>query len=134
MTIAKDISKFNANRLSVAPMLDWTDRHCRYFHRLMTSQTLLYTEMVTTGAIIHGKGDFLAYNQEEHPVALQLGGSNPADLAHCAKLAQDSVITSYSIHYTKLYDRFRTKARSATISAYALMFAALGVFFAKSAR
>ncbi len=70
-------------------MLDWTDRHCRYFHRLMTSQTLLYTEMVTTGAIIHGKGDFLAYNQEEHPVALQLGGSNPVDLAHCAKLAQE---------------------------------------------
>ncbi|ASU21333.1 tRNA dihydrouridine(20/20a) synthase DusA [Vibrio qinghaiensis] len=75
-------------RLSVAPMLDWTDRHCRYFHRLLSSQTLLYTEMVTTGAIIHGKGDFLAYNEEEHPVALQLGGSNPQDLAHCAKLAQ----------------------------------------------
>ncbi|NIY94015.1 tRNA dihydrouridine(20/20a) synthase DusA [Vibrio diazotrophicus] len=89
MTIAKDISTYKANRLSVAPMLDWTDRHCRYFHRLMTSQTLLYTEMVTTGAIIHGKGDFLAYNQEEHPVALQLGGSNPVDLAHCAKLAQE---------------------------------------------
>ncbi|MGY2574831.1 tRNA dihydrouridine(20/20a) synthase DusA [Vibrio sp. C8] len=89
MTIAKDTSKYKANRLSVAPMLDWTDRHCRYFHRLMTSQTLLYTEMVTTGAIIHGKGDFLAYNQEEHPVALQLGGSNPVDLAHCAKLAQE---------------------------------------------
>ncbi|NVJ55708.1 MAG: tRNA-dihydrouridine synthase, partial [Vibrionaceae bacterium] len=46
-------------------MLDWTDRHCRYFHRLLTSETLLYTEMVTTGAIIHGKGDFLAYNEEE---------------------------------------------------------------------
>ncbi|EKO4007380.1 tRNA dihydrouridine(20/20a) synthase DusA [Vibrio fluvialis] len=76
-------------RLSVAPMLDWTDRHCRYFHRLLSSQTLLYTEMVTTGAIIHGKGDFLAYNEEEHPVALQLGGSNPADLARCAKLAQE---------------------------------------------
>ncbi|MBF9001325.1 MULTISPECIES: tRNA dihydrouridine(20/20a) synthase DusA [Vibrio] len=75
-------------RLSVAPMLDWTDRHCRYFHRLLTAQTLLYTEMVTTGAIIHGKADFLAYNQEEHPVALQLGGSNPVDLAHCAKLAE----------------------------------------------
>lgn len=89
MTIAKDTSTYKANRLSVAPMLDWTDRHCRYFHRLMTSQTLLYTEMVTTGAIIHGKGDFLAYNQEEHPVALQLGGSNPVDLAHCAKLAQE---------------------------------------------
>ncbi|ELZ1261800.1 tRNA dihydrouridine(20/20a) synthase DusA [Vibrio fluvialis] len=76
-------------RFSVAPMLDWTDRHCRYFHRLLSSQTLLYTEMVTTGAIIHGKGDFLAYNEEEHPVALQLGGSNPADLARCAKLAQE---------------------------------------------
>ncbi|ELH4237798.1 tRNA dihydrouridine(20/20a) synthase DusA [Vibrio fluvialis] len=76
-------------RLSVAPMLDWTDRHCRYFHRLLSSQTLLYTEMVTTGAIIHGKGDFLAYNEEEHPVALQLGGSNPADLVRCAKLAQE---------------------------------------------
>ncbi|EKO3949558.1 tRNA dihydrouridine(20/20a) synthase DusA [Vibrio fluvialis] len=76
-------------RLSVAPMLDWTDRHCRYFHRLLSSQTLLYTEMVTTGAIIHGKGDFLAYNEEEHPVALQLGGSNPADLARCARLAQE---------------------------------------------
>ncbi|PNH98462.1 tRNA dihydrouridine(20/20a) synthase DusA [Vibrio diazotrophicus] len=86
---SKNPNQFEANRLSVAPMLDWTDRHCRYFHRLMTSQTLLYTEMVTTGAIIHGKGDFLAYNQEEHPVALQLGGSNPVDLAHCAKLAQE---------------------------------------------
>ncbi|WP_162812608.1 tRNA-dihydrouridine(20/20a) synthase DusA [Vibrio cholerae] len=70
-------------------MLDWTDRHCRYFHRLLSAQTLLYTEMVTTGAIIHGRGDFLAYNQEEHPVALQFGGSNPKDLAHCAKLAQE---------------------------------------------
>lgn len=70
-------------------MLDWTDRHCRYFHRLLSSQTLLYTEMVTTGAIIHGKGDFLAYNEEEPPLALQLGGSNPTDLAHCAKLAQE---------------------------------------------
>ncbi|MCG3737776.1 tRNA dihydrouridine(20/20a) synthase DusA [Vibrio cincinnatiensis] len=77
-----------SSTLSVAPMLDWTDRHCRYFHRLLSSQTLLYTEMVTTGAIIHGKGDFLAYNEEEHPLALQLGGSNPTDLAHCAKLAQ----------------------------------------------
>ncbi len=76
-------------RFSVAPMLDWTDRHCRYFHRLLTSQALLYTEMVTTGAIIHGKGDFLAYNDEEHPVALQLGGSNPQDLATCAKLAAE---------------------------------------------
>lgn len=69
-------------------MLDWTDRHCRYFLRLLSRQTLLYTEMVTTGAIIHGKGDYLAYSEEEHPVALQLGGSDPAALAHCAKLAE----------------------------------------------
>ncbi|UPR52422.1 tRNA dihydrouridine(20/20a) synthase DusA [Vibrio cyclitrophicus] len=76
-----------SSRLSVAPMLDWTDRHCRYFHRLLSQQTLLYTEMVTTGAILHGKGDFLEYNEQEHPLALQLGGSNPVDLAACAKLA-----------------------------------------------
>ncbi|QYK04682.1 tRNA dihydrouridine(20/20a) synthase DusA [Shewanella zhangzhouensis] len=72
---------------SVAPMLDWTDRHYRYFARLMSKEALLYTEMVTTGAILHGKGDYLAYNQEEHPLALQLGGSDPKDLAACAKLA-----------------------------------------------
>jgi tRNA-dihydrouridine synthase A len=87
MTTPSNTNKYASSRLSVAPMLDWTDRHCRYFHRLLTSETLLYTEMITTGAIIHGKGDFLAYNQHEHPVALQLGGSNPTDLATCAKLA-----------------------------------------------
>lgn len=80
--------KYAANRFSIAPMLDWTDRHCRYFHRLLSKETLLYTEMVTTGAIIHGKGDYLAYSEEEHPLALQLGGSDPAALAHCAKLAE----------------------------------------------
>ncbi|MGI2101466.1 tRNA dihydrouridine(20/20a) synthase DusA [Shewanella oncorhynchi] len=74
---------------SIAPMLDWTDRHYRYFARLMSANALLYTEMVTTGAILHGRGDYLAYNQEEHPLALQLGGSNPLDLARCAKLAAD---------------------------------------------
>ncbi|MBI1676558.1 tRNA dihydrouridine(20/20a) synthase DusA [Shewanella sp. DW31] len=74
---------------SIAPMLDWTDRHYRYFARLMSANALLYTEMVTTGAILHGRGDYLAYNQEEHPLALQLGGSNPLDLARCAKLAAE---------------------------------------------
>ncbi|QGU89270.1 tRNA dihydrouridine(20/20a) synthase DusA [Erwinia sorbitola] len=78
-----------AHRFSIAPMLDWTDRHCRYFHRQLTRQTLLYTEMVTTGAIIHGKGDYLAWSTEEQPVALQLGGSDPAALAQCAKLAEE---------------------------------------------
>lgn len=77
-----------AHRFSVAPMLDWTDRHCRYFHRQLSRQALLYTEMVTTGAIIHGKGDYLAWNQQEQPVALQLGGSDPLALAQCAELAQ----------------------------------------------
>lgn len=79
----------HSSRLSVAPMLDWTDRHCRYFLRLLSQNTLLYTEMVTTGAIIHGKGDFLRFSEQEHPIALQLGGSNAKDLAHCAKLAQE---------------------------------------------
>ncbi|UMB79192.1 tRNA dihydrouridine(20/20a) synthase DusA [Dickeya fangzhongdai] len=69
-------------------MLDWTDRHCRYFHRLLSHNALLYTEMVTTGAILHGKGDYLAYSEEEHPLALQLGGSDPAALAQCAVLAE----------------------------------------------
>lgn len=82
-------SSLNRRRLSVAPMLNWTDRHCRYFHRLLSKQALLYTEMITTGALIHGDvAHHLMFNLEEHPVALQLGGSEPADLAQCARLAQ----------------------------------------------
>ena len=77
------------HKISIAPMLDWTDRHYRYMARLISKNQLLYTEMVTTGAIIHGKGDYLRYNEQEHPIALQLGGSNPTDLAICAKKAQD---------------------------------------------
>jgi len=70
-------------------MLDWTDRHCRMFHRLITRHTWLYTEMVTTGALLHGDVErHLSFNQEEHPVALQLGGSDPDDLAKCAKLGE----------------------------------------------
>ena len=80
--------KINLNQFSIAPMLDLTDKHCRYFHRILTKKTLLYTEMVTTGAILFGKGDYLAFNQEEHPISLQLGGSDPKALAQCAKLAQ----------------------------------------------
>jgi tRNA-dihydrouridine synthase A len=71
-------------------MMDWTDRHCRYFHRLLTKQARLYTEMVTTGALIHGdRPRHLNFNVEEHPVALQLGGSDATDLATCAKLGQE---------------------------------------------
>lgn len=76
-------------RLCVAPMMDWTDRHCRFFHRLITKHTRLYTEMVTTGALLHGDVPrHLDFNAEEHSVALQLGGSEPDDLAACARLAR----------------------------------------------
>ena len=76
-------------RLSVAPMMDWTDRHCRLFHRQITRHTWLYTEMVTTGALLFGNVPrHLDYSDEEHPIALQLGGSDPADLAASAKLGE----------------------------------------------
>ena len=81
---------YKSRKLSVAPMMDWTDRHCRVFHRQITRHTWLYTEMVTTGALIHGDvGRHLRYDAIEHPVALQLGGSDPADLAASAKLGQE---------------------------------------------
>ena len=76
--------------LSVAPMIDWTDRHCRFFHRLLSPNALLYSEMITTGAILNGDPKrYLAFSNAEHPVALQLGGSEPADLAACAKIGED---------------------------------------------
>jgi tRNA-dihydrouridine synthase A len=75
--------------LCVAPMMDWTDRHCRYFLRQVSARARLYTEMITTGALIHGDVErHLAFSREEHPVAAQLGGSEPEELAHCAKLAE----------------------------------------------
>lgn len=84
------MNKNQAFRFSVAPMMDWTDRHCRVFHRVLTSKALLYTEMVTTRAIIHGDRErLLGFNAVEHPVALQLGGSKPAELAACAKIAEE---------------------------------------------
>ncbi|MDE2608707.1 MAG: tRNA dihydrouridine(20/20a) synthase DusA [Burkholderiales bacterium] len=79
--------KYPGRRISVAPMMDWTDRHCRYFHRLLSRHTWLYTEMVTTGALLHGDVPrHLDFDAAEHPVALQLGGSEPADLAQAARL------------------------------------------------
>jgi tRNA-dihydrouridine synthase A len=77
-------------KFSVAPMMDWTDRHCRVFHRLLTRRARLYTEMLTTGAIIHGdRQRLLGFDASEHPVALQLGGSDPRDLATAAKIGED---------------------------------------------
>lgn len=78
-----------SHRLSVAPMMDWTDRHDRYFLRLISKRTRLYTEMVTIGAILHGdKARHLDFSKEEHPLALQLGGSEPEQLAECARIAE----------------------------------------------
>ncbi|MFQ6371626.1 tRNA dihydrouridine(20/20a) synthase DusA [Shewanella sp. YIC-542] len=88
MKITEILAMHPASRFSVAPMLDWTDRHYRYFARLLSSRALLYTEMVTTGAILFGKGDYLGYHAAEHPLVLQLGGSDPEALAQCAKLAE----------------------------------------------
>jgi len=77
-------------RFSVAPMMDWTDRHCRVFHRLLTRRALLYTEMLTTGAVIHGdRARLLGFDRSEHPVALQLGGSDPRELADAARIGED---------------------------------------------
>ncbi|GFZ83708.1 tRNA-dihydrouridine(20/20a) synthase [Pseudohongiella nitratireducens] len=83
------MTRIDPHRFSIAPMLDWTDRHERYFLRLLTRHALLYTEMVTTGALLHGdRARHLDFSREEHPVALQLGGSEPDDMARCAELAQ----------------------------------------------
>lgn len=79
-----------APRLSVAPMMDWTDRHCRFFHRQLTRRALLYTEMVTAPAVIHGDRDrLLCFDPLEHPVAVQLGGSDPRELAQATAIAAD---------------------------------------------
>jgi tRNA-dihydrouridine synthase A len=84
------MTEYQPHRLSIAPMMDWTDRHCRVFHRQMTRRAMLYTEMVTAPAIVHGpKPRLLDYSQQEHPVALQLGGSDPAELAHAVRIAND---------------------------------------------
>ena len=98
------------NRLvSIAPMMDWSDHHCRFFWRLLTKETLLYTEMITTGALIHGDRErFLHFNTEEHPVALQLGGSNPQELAQCAKWAQEWAYDEVNINCGCPSDRVKS--------------------------
>jgi len=90
-------------------MLDWTDRHYRYFARLISHHTLLYTEMVTTGALIHGQRDrFLRFDPAEHPVALQLGGSNPKDMASCARMGADSGYDEININVGCPSDRVQS--------------------------
>jgi tRNA-dihydrouridine synthase A len=88
-SIKSDI--YSASRLSVAPMMDWTDRHCRYFHRLLSRRALLYTEMVTSPALVRGGAlHLLKFSPEEQPIALQLGGSNPNELAEAARLGAEA--------------------------------------------
>ena len=90
MTINKNIENTQSPRISVAPMMDWTTKDYRFFARLFNPNVVLYTEMVTTGAIIYGGANrHLDFNQQEHPIVLQLGGSNPQDLTTCTKMAQD---------------------------------------------
>src|SRR5436190_5828473 len=82
--------KIRDRRFAIAPMMEWTDRHCRFFHRLLTRRARIYTEMITTGAVLHGdRARLLAYDPAEHPLALQLGGSHPHELARCAEIVAD---------------------------------------------
>src|SRR5919206_4782690 len=90
----KDNSTATGNRMdrrfAVAPMMEWTDRHCRFFHRLLTRQALIYTEMITTGAVLRGnRARLLAFDGAEHPLAVQLGGSDPQALAESARICAD---------------------------------------------
>lgn len=108
-----------SRRFSVAPMMDWTDRHCRYFLRLLSQHTLLYTEMVTTGALLHNDADrFLRHDVSEHPLALQLGGSNPTDLAACAKLAQAAGYDEVNLNVGCPSDRVQNNMIGACLMAH----------------
>ncbi|POA50738.1 MULTISPECIES: tRNA dihydrouridine(20/20a) synthase DusA [unclassified Pseudomonas] len=108
-----------SRRFSVAPMMDWTDRHCRYFLRLLSKHTLLYTEMVTTGALLNGDHErFLRYHQSEHPLALQLGGSTPADLAACSRMAQEHGYDEVNLNVGCPSDRVQNNMIGACLMAH----------------
>jgi tRNA-dihydrouridine synthase A len=106
-------------RFSVAPMMDWTDRHCRYFLRLLSKNALLYTEMVTTGALLNGDHErFLRHDEAEHPLALQLGGSVPADLAACAVMAQAAGYDEVNLNVGCPSDRVQNNLIGAVLMAH----------------
>lgn len=115
--IKKD--KFYQGRFAVAPMLDWTTRHCRYFHRQFTQYTLLYSEMITAPAILHAKYDLLGFEQAENPVALQLGGSDPVQLATCAKLVEQRGYTEINLNVGCPSDRVQNGMFGACLMAKA---------------
>lgn len=106
-----------SHQISVAPMLDWTDRHCRYFYRLMSQRAVLYTEMVTTGALRFGKHDFLAYNEQEHPLVLQLGGSDAEAMAWSAEQAQERGYDEVNINVGCPSDRVKNGSFGACLLA-----------------
>jgi tRNA-dihydrouridine synthase A len=108
-----------SRRFSVAPMMDWTDRHCRYFLRLLSRNTLLYTEMVTTGALLNGdQHRFLQHDEAEHPLALQLGGSVPADLAACARMAEAAGYDEVNLNVGCPSDRVQNNMIGAVLMAH----------------
>lgn len=106
-------------RFSVAPMMDWTDRHYRYFARVLSKRALLYTEMVTTGALLHGDaGRFLRHEESEHPLALQLGGSVPEELATCARLAEQAGYDEVNLNVGCPSDRVQNNLIGACLMGY----------------
>lgn len=108
-----------SRRFSVAPMMDWTDHHCRYFLRQLSRHALLYTEMVTTGALINGDAErFLRHDEAEHPLALQLGGSVPAELAACAKLAEAAGYDEVNLNVGCPSDRVQNNMIGACLMAH----------------
>ncbi|HSC83444.1 MAG TPA: tRNA dihydrouridine(20/20a) synthase DusA [Pseudomonas sp.] len=111
--------KSACRRFSVAPMMDWTDRHCRFFLRQLSSRALLYTEMVTTGALLHNDADrFLRYDECEHPLALQLGGSNPGELAACTKMAEEHGYDEVNLNVGCPSDRVQNNMIGACLMGY----------------
>ena len=109
---------FKRHRFSIAPMMDWTDRHCRYFHRLMTRCALLYTEMVTADAVIHGPRErLLGYSPQEHPIVLQLGGSDPDKLAEAARIAEEYAYDEINLNVGCPSDRVQSGTFGACLMA-----------------
>ena len=110
--------KNQVHRFNISPMMDWTDRHCRAFHRCLTSRALLWTEMVTADAVLRGdRSRLLAYGPQEHPVVLQLGGSEPAKLAAAAKIAEDFGYDEVNLNCGCPSDRVQSGAFGACLMA-----------------
>ena len=116
--MSSSLSFIESRKLSVAPMLDWTDRDFRYLLRLISKHALLYTEMVTTGALIYGdRQRFLAHDATEYPLALQLGGSDPVALAECARMGEDAGYSEINLNVGCPSDRVQSGSFGACLMA-----------------